>query len=110
MGARSQALAEQDQNATLERLRASIFHAAGAVFVFMQISQAASVIHLQAVPSLHPSPLTGPRGPASAAPVLSLGLCSRDLPVLSTGSHQGSQRPGHCTGGYRWKDLIMRQK
>lgn len=72
MGARSQALAEPDQNATLESLRASIFHAAGAVFVFMQIAQAArwaragSIIHHQAVPSLQPCLLPGPRRLASA--------------------------------------------
>lgn len=71
-GARSQALAERDPNATLESLRASIFHAAGAVFVFMQIAQAArwaragGVIHHQAVPSLQPCLLPGPSRLVSA--------------------------------------------
>lgn len=37
----SPALTERDQNITLKSLRASIFHAAGAVFVSMQITQAA---------------------------------------------------------------------
>lgn len=72
MGARSQAFAEPDQNATLESLRASIFHATGAVFVFMQIAQAArwaragSIIHHWAVPFLQHLLLPGPCRLASA--------------------------------------------
>lgn len=69
---RSPALTERDQNTTLKSLRASIFHAAGAVFVFMQIAQAArwaragGIIHRQAVPSSQPCRLPGPRRLASA--------------------------------------------
>lgn len=71
LGSGAQPLAAQDQDATLESTRTSIFHATGSVFVFMQISQAArwakagSVIHHQAVPSSAALP---------AAKVLQAGL------------------------------------
>lgn len=63
---------EQDQNTILKSLRASIFYATGAVFVFMQIARAArwarvgSAIHHQAVASSQPCRLPGPRRLASA--------------------------------------------
>lgn len=112
MGARSQALAEPDQNATLESLRASIFHAAGAVFVFMQIAQAArwaragSVIHHQAVPSLQPRLLPGPCRLASAA-ACPLAPSAQQAKALSRMLGDA----GHRTGGiHRCKALMMRQR
>lgn len=66
-------LTEQDRNAALQSLRASIFHASGAVFVFMQIARAARWARAGGQP--HPSPgssllptLRLP-GPGSLAPV-----------------------------------------
>lgn len=87
-------------------LRTSIFHATGAVFVFMQIARVArwawtgSIIYHRAVPSLKPQSLPGPPQVGLSCGLLSCSLCTvGHSPVLNTGGLRGCQRPGGHAGG-----------